>query len=359
MLNNINVIKIGTNVITNNQGFIDLQIIQNITKQVAQIQSQEEKIVIVSSGAVGAGKEICPELKEEKDKFLRKRMLAAVGQARLIQIYNDFFKQKNITIAQILVQRRNITERESYIEFRETLYGLLKRNIIPIINENDVTTPLSWQFGENDYLAALLAVALKASRLILCTDVDGLYTDDPRLNKSAKRLSEITNITENMQNMAKKSSSGVGSGGMMSKIQAVKLATEAAVPAYIINGKKKNNILSIFNSTNQGTKFIPKIRNLKTYQRWLAAGAHTYGQVIIDEGAVTALKKRKSLLMVGIKNATSDFKKGDIVDIVDLNSNLIAVGMINYSRRQIKLHLQKEKKSNLKEVVHCDNLVLM
>ncbi len=354
----LNIIKIGSNVLTDKNGGISKNIIKNLCNAIAK-QHNKHKFVIISSGAACAGKEIASNLVTEKNPSIKKRMLVAIGQPLLTNIFSNTFMLNGINIAQILVERRNLSEKKTYIEFRDTLNGLINNSIIPILNENDVMTPVEWKFGENDHLATLVAIALKAKRLIICTDVDGLFSDDPRLNKKAKKIDTVKNITKDLHLMAKSSSSGVGLGGMISKIQAVKLAIDSGIESYIINGNNKNAIHDVLNNRCIGTKFVAKKRDLKNYQRWLAAGAHTYGQIIIDEGAKQALIKRKSLLMVGVKGVNGEFKEGDVVDIVDTGKTIIGVGIANYNTKQIKTYFKRPNKSNLKEVIHCDELVLM
>ena len=348
-------IKVGTNVLTTQEGKLDHKQIENLASQIAQLQKTDYKVVLISSGAVGAGLEL-NDFKDVKSNTIRKQMLAAVGQNYLMQIYSKYFKTHGITTAQALLSRSDFSIREKYLNIKNALISLLDHNVVPIINENDVVSTEELSFSDNDILASYTAALIKADKFIILTIVDGLYDKDPS-KKDAKLIEVVRKIDESTFGACGKSRSTLGLGGMKSKINAAQVATELGIETIVANGKAQN-ITDIVKGDFKGTTFVSKNKKKKSIYFCLLAGAEIKGYLTIDDGAAKAVKDRKSLLLVGVSSSKGIFKKGDTVEILDKKGVKIAVGITNLSSKILekKLKLKQEEKKNQKEVVHCDNL---
>ena len=244
-------VKVGTNLLTNSNFKLHRRNIQNIIQQVAKLHSSYS-LLLVSSGAVGAGKEISSPI--IPDPITKKQVLASIGQGRLLQIYSDYFNKKKITIAQALLTKKDFQHKESYYSTKEILSALLYQNVIPIINENDVTSSVENTFGDNDQLAALTACLMEVDKMILLTDTFGLYQEDPKKNPKAKFIEQVERINEKIISFAKHSTSKGGSGGMYSKVKAAQIATNHGIPTILCNGNEKNALLKAVKE-NFGTYF--------------------------------------------------------------------------------------------------------
>lgn len=355
MKNKIVVIKIGTNVITKDFK-LDFRVLEAISNELAEMHAQGVRPVIVSSGAVAAGKEAA-EIKE-KSSILKKQMLASIGQARLMHIYEKLFAKHGIVIGQALLERHDFADREKYLSLKATLFGLLSNRIIPIINENDVIATEELRFSDNDQLAALTACALKANALIIFTDTDGFYTADPRLDDSAELIKEIPSITPDILNMAGGSSTALGLGGMTSKISSAKMASEQGIDTYICNGKSPGNLISILKGKNPGTHILPNFLKMKNLKNWALTSAVASGAIIVDKGAVGAIRKRKSLLIVGIRNVSGTFSDNSAVMIRDECGKDVAIGISNFSSDEIKKFHFGQVIRPEKEIVHANKIFL-
>ena len=349
-------VKIGTNLLTKTNQKLDYKTIAKIVGQIAKLK-KEFSILIVSSGAVGAGREIV--LPEIKDPITQKQVLASVGQVRLLQIYFELFSKKNISIAQALITKSDFQHRESYYSTKEILSHLIKQGIIPIINENDVTSSFGNTFGDNDQLAALTASLIQAEKMILLTDTTGLFTDDPKKNTSAQLITKIDKITDKTFQYAKKTMSKGGSGGMYSKIQAAKITTEHGIETVLCDGKQKNALINAIKSENYGTLFVPqKKKQLSLNGKWIKTAARIKGKVVIDSGAYKAIQLGKSLLAVGIKSLEGDFVKKDIITIVSESGIRFAVGMCREDADSLR-ELIKQSKTKGVTFVHRDYLYFL
>ena len=350
-------VKIGTRLLTKSNQKLDYKCIQNIIHQIAKLH-KEFSIILVSSGAVGAGREfILPDI---KDPITQKQVLASLGQVRLLQIYFNFFQKKKILIAQALITKEDFQKKESYFNMKEIFFQLLKKNIIPIINENDVTSSFENTFGDNDQLAALTAALMQTEKMILLSDIDGLFTDDPKKNNQAKPITEIENIDATILQYAKRSLSDGGTGGMYSKLQAAQITTGHGIATVLCNGKNKNALLkAVYLEKDYGTLFLPKKKKkLSFYGKWIKTVAQIEGKIFIDSGAVDALKQGKSLLAVGIISVEGSFKNKSIVLILSDTGIRVAVGVSRESGAKLKQILaSSEKKGNT--IVHCDYLYLL
>lgn len=349
-------IKVGTNVLTNNSNKISLKIIRQIVKQITVLIEKGYKIILVSSGAVGCGREILNI--KSKDEKINRSLLAAVGQAGLMKIYNQEFSKYKIKTAQLLLTREDFTIRSHYLNLKNILKESLEKNILPIINENDVVSTYEITFGDNDLLASNISITTESDYLFILSSINGLYSADPKKDQSAKLISEINDISKEIERYASVSTSSLGIGGMSSKLNAIKLANKSGVECYILNGTKDDIINRVLLKKEKlGTKFKAQNKNLSNKQRWLLIGS-TMAKIFIDDGAKKALLKRKSLLLVGVNKILGDFSKGEIAEILDNENNAIGYGIINFPSIVLKKFLKKPKEIK-KEIIHANNMTLL
>lgn len=363
------VVKIGTSSLTQPQtGQMALSTIASLVEVLCRLQQLGYKVVLVSSGAVGVG---CRRLglTERPQQIALKQAIAAVGQGRLIRIYDDFFTSLEQPIAQILLTRGDLTERSRYLNIFQTFRELLNLGIIPIVNENDTVAVEELKFGDNDSLSALVAGVVQADWLFLLTDVDGLYSADPRTHPEAQVIPLIERIEDlaRLGIQATGQGSRWGTGGMATKITAAQIATESGVRTVITHGRYPENILPILQGEPIGTQFVPKPRPFNARQRWIAHGLVPTGKLYLDPGAVVAIRDRgKSLLAAGITKVEGDFTSQDAVQLCDPAGGELARGLVNYSSQELQ-KIRGLKSESIPEVlgyecpetvVHRDNLVL-
>ncbi|MGK5093294.1 glutamate 5-kinase [Deltaproteobacteria bacterium TL4] len=365
------VIKVGTNVLQRPNGKLDYNVISELGDQLAAIHEKGFQVVLVSSGAVGAGKELV-HFEKEKRSLLRKQMTAAVGQVRLMQIYSDFFLEHRILIAQILLTRADFGNRVSYLNVRNTLEGLLSAQVLPIINENDVvaTEELESKFGDNDLLAVYVAALIGADRLFFLTTARGFLKLDE--NGGGETLIPVVETYhEDLLQLCHSNLSKGGTGGMLSKVKAAGMAMSFGIHAHILYGKEQNAVLRVLENEKIGTHFLASGKKIKNYQKWLAAGALSKGKIVIDPGAEQALRNKKSLLAKGIVTVEGHFEVKDLVGLFNQTGEKIGVGQVRLSEKELKQQLQvmrdleksnssenKNEHSFVKVVIHCDHLFL-
>lgn len=362
------VVKIGTNVLSNPDGTLDSDRINLLVKKLVHMYSAGWQIVIVSSGSIGAG--IGHLGWKERPKTVRdKQAAAAVGQVQLMGIYNSYFNALNVKIAQILLTREDLMDHKRYLNTRNTIMTLLDRGIIPIINENDTVSVDEIVLGDNDTLAAIVSMKVEAQKLIILTDVDGLYSCNPQTGERGEYISIVEKISPEIEKLCTgKTGSIASTGGMQTKIQAAKIATRAGIEVIIANGRKEDTLDDIFNGKSVGTTFVPEKKALKLKKRWIAFGAKVKGKIVIDDGAVKALaQNNKSLLPAGIIGIHGQFSPGEMVSIVTSNKKEIARGISSFSSDDITSAMGKKtseitdviQKTGYAEVVHRDNLVIL
>lgn len=367
-MNQTIVVKIGTSSLTNGEnGNLALSTIATLVEILTNLRSEGYNVILVSSGAVGVG---CGRLKLAVRPSLlhQKQAVAAVGQGRLMRIYDDLFSHFEQPIAQILLTRHDLGERSSYVNASNTFQALLDFGVIPIVNENDTVATEELKFGDNDTLSAMVASLVGADWLFLLTDVDKLYSADPRLEPSATPIDLVeSEELAHLDVSVSDSASGWGTGGMITKINAARIATKAGVTTVITNGKKPQNIKEILAGEAIGTRFQPQPRPENARKRWLTHGLITEGKIILDEGARRALcEQNKSLLSAGIIAVEGEFNSAVAVDLYSQNGDKIGHGIVNYS--SYELNLIKGKKSRdineiigregAETVIHRDNLVI-
>ncbi len=334
--NSIIVFKVGTSTITYPNGKLNLNYCEKLVRQLSDLANQGKKIILVASGAVGAGLGKLNFL-QKPEKTSEKQALAAVGQGILIQNFEKLFSEYGHTIAQILLTRDDIANRKSYLYARKTITTLLTYNVIPIINENDTIATDEIEFGDNDTLSALVASTIDADLLVLLSDIEGLYTKDPYKNPDAEFISEVKKITPEIEALSEQSHDKRGTGGMISKIQAAKIATSSGVPMIITKGEKPEIVQEIVNDKEVGTLFFPAKKTLNCRRRWIAFAELSQGRIYIDQGAKYAVcTLNKSLLPSGIKHVIGNFDRYKVVSICDEDENIIGKGISNYSSNEIE-----------------------
>ncbi|MGK7897631.1 MAG: glutamate 5-kinase [Xenococcus sp. (in: cyanobacteria)] len=361
------VVKIGTSSLTQRTGKIAIATIASLIETLTELRSLGHNVVLVSSGAVGVG---CARLNlsERPRKIALKQAVAAVGQGRLMRIYDDLFSSLAQPIAQILLTRRELMERNSYVNASNTFRELLDLGVIPIVNENDTIAVEELKFGDNDTLSALVASLIKADWLFLLTDVDRLYSADPRTEPNAKPIELVSKHQfKQLQIAAGGSGSEWGTGGMATKLAAARIATSSGITTVITQGKEPQNILKILQGEALGTKFEPQPQTDNARKRWIANGLLPMGKLYLDEGAVKAvITQGKSLLPAGIIKVEGEFTATDAVQICDQKGQEIARGLVNYSNVEVnRIKGQHSEKitsilgyNGADTIVHRNNLVI-
>jgi glutamate 5-kinase len=354
------VIKVGTNVLTRSNQQLDYNTVHQIVEQIGALRKTGHKVLLVTSGAAGAGRALC-EFRQERNSLVRRQMMTAVGQPRLMQLYTDFFREFNIVVAQGLLTRSDFADRAHYLSVRNVIEGLLMGEVLPIVNENDVVASEELTFGDNDYLAAAVAAMIGAHRLFLLTTADGFYMGgEPGRNPEAKVIREAPAITPEMWASCESSLQEGGRGGMLSKLKAVEMATSFGIEAYIASGKEPRVVPRILAGEALGSRFLARTHRLKGYRQWLRFGAMANGRVIVDEGAAKALLNNKSLLPAGIAKVEGSFTDGDVVEIYSRDMEKLGVGLINFSSADMEAMIRGEKpRDRSQEAIHKDRLLLV
>lgn len=360
------VIKIGTSTLTGGTTRLSRPHMIEIVRQIITLQRQGYRIVLVSSGAIAAGRERLgyPAL---PNHLPAKQMLSAVGQGHLMQVYSSLFELYDVRIGQVLLTHDDLSHRTRYLNARDTLSTLLDYGIIPIVNENDTVAVEEIKVGDNDNLSAQIAVLLNAALLILLTDQDGLFTHDPGTDPTAELIPEVRTIDQQIFGLAGASVSGLGVGGMVTKIQAAQLATRSGTRTIITNGRTPEVLVRLMAGEKLGTTFIPAVEYVESRKRWLMA-ERPQGKLVIDRGAVQVLRQQgASLLPVGIRAVQDEFERGAVVLVMDDQGRPLAQGLVNYGSAELERvrgHRSTEIVDLLgytygDEAIHRDNLIFM
>ena len=364
------VLKFGTSLLTSGTKQLNPDIMSKLVAQVARLREQGEEILIVSSGAIASGRHKLGITKRLKG-IPYKQVLASVGQSRLMYTYEQLFSKHDITVAQALLTRADLCDRAGYLNARNTLLALLELGVMCIINENDVVAVEEIEgarFGDNDNLSAMVANLVDADLLAILTDIDGLYTADPRRDPGARLIPEVKTIDAALFGLASGSCSGLGTGGMVTKLEAARLATACGVTVVIANGTESDVILRLAAGEAVGTRFLPARSKLESRERWMLSGLSTKGKLVVDAGAAAALRKQNSsLLAAGIVEVEGNFQRGDVVNIFDPDGVRLGSGMTNYSSEDVwKIKgVHSRKIASLlgydygAEVIHRNNLVII
>ena len=359
------VVKDGTTTLTNEDGSLNIEKIKKIVSELSNLSDKGYDVVLVTSGAVGAGMGRL-NMTERPKTLSEKQALASVGQVALTHLYQLFFQEYGKIIGQILLTRGDFSDRRRYLNARNVCNTLLKNKIIPVINENDAVVSNELKVGDNDTLSALVSGLIDADLLIILSDVQGLYNKNPQKYEDANLIEIVGKIDDDIKKTADGEGSKFGTGGMITKIIAAEMATKIGTNMVIASGDDPKNISRIVEKENIGTLFTKKNKKISSKKYWLAYGTNKKGLLTIDEGAEKALFKGKSLLPVGIKSFEGDFDKGTVVKIMNMKNENIATGISNYSSDEIELikgHRSEDIEKILGHkyddvVVHIDNMVV-
>ncbi len=351
------VVKFGTSLLTAGTNQLSEERMADLAAQVAQLHQQGVGLVIVSSGAIAAGRHKLG-LTQKLKGIPYKQVLASVGQGRLMNVYERLFAPYNITVAQALLTRADLSERAGYLNARNTLLALLDFRVVGIVNENDVVAVDELheaRFGDNDNLSAMVANLIDADLLLILSDIAGLYTADPHRHPEARLISQVDRITPEIEGLVAGTAGNLGTGGMITKIEAAKLATACGITVIIANGQEPDVIVRVGRGEAIGTRFLPTTTKLESRQRWMLSGLSTKGKLVVDAGAALALKKQnRSLLAAGIIGVEGEFERGDMVNIHDPEGARLGCGITNYSSADITAH----QRGALKENCHSARLRL-
>jgi len=362
------VVKVGTRVLTQEDGTLNHKRIEQLAEEIHAIGSGGRRVVLVSSGAVGAGISLLG-LKTRPTDLAKLQAVAAVGQTHLIQTYDRTFAKHGRRAAQVLLTVEDVDDRIRYLNVRNTLHSLLDFGAVPIINENDTVSvdELKTTFGDNDRLAAMVTNLLRAPLLIVLSDIDGLYDGDPALSQS-KLVSTVEQIDEHVLAFVRDRKTGLSKGGMASKLEAARIVTTAGENMIIASGRQTDVLTRLMAGDSLGTLFLGQGKGISPFKRWLGFSAQVKGRIQLDDGARRAiLEKGKSLLAAGITGTQGEFQKGDVVALCDAEGHVIARGLTNYSSADLERikGLKSEKISQVlgrrpyEEVIHRDNLAIV
>ena len=357
------VVKVGSTLVTNNGRGLDLNAIDEWARQIAQLRQSGKEILLVSSGAIACGMQRLGWSKRPKAVH-ELQACAAIGQMGLVQVYESAFVRHGLATAQILLTHEDLADRKRYLNARATLTALLALGVVPIINENDTVVTDEIKFGDNDTLGALVANLVEADSLIILTDQQGLYTADPRRDPNATLVSEARAGDPALEAMAGGAGSGIGKGGMITKILAAKRAAGSGAHTVIASGREKDVMLRLAHGEALGTLLVSEMPTLSARKQWIADHLQVSGKLILDAGAVNALTEGKSLLPVGVVAVHGEFERGAVVACLSSDGTEIARGLVNYGSsdaRRIARHASADIESLLgyeyeAEIVHRDNL---
>lgn len=366
-MSSVLVVKIGSNTLTDEQGRIRDDVMSERVAALARLAEDGHKVLLVSSGAISSGLGRVPQRQDAMDT-VSLQATSAIGQGRLYHRYSELFAEHGITTGQILLTSSDIASRSQYLNARNTLLKLLDWGAVPIINENDTTSTEEIRYGDNDFLAAQVAILAKADRLILLTDTEGLYTSDPVLNPDAELVAEVRDWSELDRIDAGGTGSAVGSGGMKSKIVAAEMATTANIEVVIANGSRPGVIAAVMAGEKVGTRFLPVKTSISSFKLWLKYGLPSRGAIVVDGGAARALSTGgRSLLAAGIVDVEGEFFAGEAVDIAQREGGgrHIGKGRSNYSSEELRRIKGMQSQQVVKllphgeeEVIHRDYFVL-
>lgn len=360
------VVKVGSSSITHPTGKLNFAQVERLVRQLADLHNQDYQVILVTSGAVGAGMGKLG-LKHRPKTIPEKQALAAVGQGLLMHMYEKMFAEYGQTVAQILLTKQDMADRHRFLNARTALLSLLNFGVIPIINENDTVAVEEIKFGDNDTLSAMVASLADADLLVILSDINGLYTANPHSDPTAQLISQVDEITPEIEQIAGGAGSGLGTGGMVTKLQAAKIAMNSGVAMVIGHGAEEGILSKIVSGQDEGTLFMPKECPLQCKKRWIAYGSSIQGKLVIDDGAQDVLQKSgKSLLAIGIIDVHGSFDVGNSVGVYNQHGTEIARGIVNYSASELdKIKGVKTTQiasilgyKDYDEVIHRDNLVL-
>ncbi|MCB1068732.1 MAG: glutamate 5-kinase [Verrucomicrobia bacterium] len=364
------VIKIGSRVLVQRSGRPDTRRMRELADQISELRANGLEVILVSSGAVGAGMEAL-NMKTRPKAIPDLQMAAAVGQSRLMAAYDELFGRRGIRIGQILLTHDDLKHRARHLNARNTMLNLLRHNIVPIVNENDVVAIDEIRFGDNDLLASLVAIMMDADLMILLTTVDGFRIPAGKDGRT-KRASVLRELDDALLRHATGKGGELSTGGMASKLKSAAMAVSTGIPVVIANGRARNILPSVIDGKNTGTLLLPPHmeagEEIPHRKRWIAFFHRSRGSLVIDDGARTALvDKGRSLLPIGVREVEGEFEKGSVVNVLDTSRQLVARGLSAYNSRDMRM-IQGHKSADIKtmlgacvydEVIHRDNMVIL
>ena len=363
------VVKAGTSVLTAGMGRLDLATLSDLVRQIADLRRWGVDIVLVTSGAIAAGREALAISSDRKDVPFR-QVLASVGQGRLLHTYDELFASYDVQVAQALLTWNDLSDRQRYLNVRSTLMSLLELGVVPILNENDVVAvdEIGENFGDNDRLSALVSNLVDADLLVTLTDIDGLYTADPHLDPQATLIPRVERVDSTIESLAGRHDNPDTRGGMPTKLEAARLVTMSGIAMIICHGHVKDVLLRVARGEEIGTLFVPVGSRLESRKRWMLSGLNSRGEMVVDDGAVAALvEENRSLLPAGIMRVSGEFHRGDIVYILGLKGERVACGITSYSSQDID-QIKGNRSDRIldilgynygQEVIHRNNMVLL
>ena len=370
------VVKFGTNLLTGGRDTLDERVVSSLVDQVAEVRRRGCEVLIVTSGAVALGREAIAQ-RGQVGRFNRwtlayRQALAAIGQARLMHMYERLFSAHGDTVAQAMVTRGDLQNRLGYLNFRNTLETLMEIGAIPVINENDVVGVDELEggsYGDNDRLSAMVANSIDADLLVLLGEMDGLFTADPDIDPEARFIAEVTEIDDRVVQIAGDSRDGRGRGGMASKVEAARLATASGTEVVIASGRTENVLPRLYEGEKLGTRFISNASHLESRKRWVLTGVTEHrGGVLVDDGAASAVRNGgTSLLPAGVAGVEGEFGRGEIIAIRGGGGEVVAWGVANYSSADLAV-IKGRKSGEVRgllgreygpEVVHRDNMAVV
>jgi glutamate 5-kinase len=341
------VIKVGSNVLTQADGLPNIERISQLVDQLAALRQDGKEVILVSSGAVAAGRSLI-QISEKQNTIAARQLLASIGQIKLINLYQQLFEKHGLLCSQVLVTKEDFRDRMHYLNIRNCMEILLQHGVVPVINENDVVSVTELMFTDNDELAGLIASMLNADALIILSNVDGIYNGDPKL-PSSRVIPEIDGLEADLGGFITAGKSGLGRGGMVTKLHTAQSVAKLGIPVMIANGMREHIITDLLYGTVVHTRFKPgKVKSGK--KKWIAHGEGTAkGIVQLNAGAKEALLsgKASSLLPVGITSIQADFKKGDIIKLIDEQEQLIGLGVAEYGAEQARNCIGEQKQRPL------------
>ena len=366
------VVKLGTSLLTSGGDHLDLSVMATVVDQIVELHSRGRQMIVVSSGAVAAGRERLLRRKVVEGRNTAfKQVLASIGQSHLMNTYERLFSRHDITIAQALLTRDCLVDRAGYLNARNTLLALCEMGVVCIVNENDVVAVEELeerQFGDNDSLSAMVANLVDADLLVMLTDIGGLYSADPRVHPDATLVPRVDHIDEGIVSLAGGTLSGQGIGGMVTKVEAARLATSSGVDVVVANGHEPDVLRRLDAGESVGTLFPASVSKLESRKRWILSGLASHGRVIVDGGAVRALREGTgSLLPAGVTSVVGQFRRGDIVDIAAEDGARVASGIINYGSEDLE-RIKGQHSERIAdvlghaygdEIVHRSNMVVL
>lgn len=361
------VIKLGSSIVTNDGDGLDEKCLSSLIKQISILNSQNKKVILVSSGAIAAGLRKLGVKKRPK-VLSELQSAAAVGQMDLVRVYEELFSDNNLISAQILLTHSDLSDRKRYLNARSTIFNLMKNNVIPVINENDTVASEEIRFGDNDSLAAMVANLIEADLLVLLTDQDGLFSSDPRDDNNAKLIRHGYVDDKNLDDLASGTKSTIGTGGMTTKILAARRAALSGAHTIIASGKRNNILVDLSNDEDIGTFLQSREVKLVARKKWLADNLKSNGKIYIDQGAEKALiHKGKSLLAAGVTKVIGTFDRGEVIQCVNESGHEILKGLVNYNSEEVKkiIGVSSDKIESIlgyvneSSLIHRDNMIII